>query len=59
MSILTFVMQLYHEATVVNLLETVLFHEEAAQSGEDAMLDLADYCYRKLTYLVAVYVRTI
>ena len=46
-------LQLYHEATVVNLLETVLFHREAAEAAEDSILDLLDYCYRKLTQLIA------
>eukprot|EP00051_Salpingoeca_urceolata_P030802 m.9616 g.9616 ORF g.9616 m.9616 type:complete len:446 (-) comp3562_c0_seq1:26-1363(-) len=45
---------LYHEATVVNLLETVLYHKEALESAEDAILDLVDYCSRRMTYLVAV-----
>lgn len=41
--------QLYHEATVVNLLETVLFHKETVESADDTVIDLLDYCYRKLT----------
>ena len=47
--------QLYHEATLANLLETVLFHQEAASSAEDSALDLVDYCYRKLCHLTARY----
>ncbi|CAK8688765.1 unnamed protein product [Clavelina lepadiformis] len=46
-------MVLYHEATVVNLLETVLFHKESLESSGDNVLDLLDYCYRKLTSAVA------
>ncbi|KAI0223920.1 Zinc finger MYND domain-containing protein 10 [Lamellibrachia satsuma] len=46
-------MVLYHEATLVNLLETTLYHQEAAEAGGDAMLDLTDYCYRKVTDLIA------
>ncbi|XP_046542958.1 LOW QUALITY PROTEIN: zinc finger MYND domain-containing protein 10-like [Haliotis rubra] len=46
-------MALYHEATVINLLETVLFHRETCESADDTILDLVDYCYRKLTHLVA------
>lgn len=42
---------LYHEAIVVNLLETLLFHQEACQSAGDAIVDLIDFCYRKLTHL--------
>ena len=43
--------QLHHEATVINLLETILFHQDACEALTDASLDLVDYCYRKLTYL--------
>nr|CAB3267960.1 zinc finger MYND domain-containing protein 10-like [Phallusia mammillata] len=42
-------MVLYHEATLANLLETILFHKESLESAEDATLDLLDYCYRKLS----------
>jgi len=41
--------KLYHEATLVNLLETVLFHQDVCQSLGDSLYDLIDYCYRKLT----------
>ncbi|XP_077972144.1 zinc finger MYND domain-containing protein 10-like [Styela clava] len=44
---------LYHEATLVTLLETVLYHKEALESAEDTVLDLLDYCYRKLTKAIA------
>ncbi|KAK2161259.1 hypothetical protein LSH36_119g01005 [Paralvinella palmiformis] len=46
-------MVLYHEAILANLLETVLFHQEVASSAEDSALDLTDYCYRKLSHLIA------
>uniref|UniRef100_A0A8C4WUJ4 Zinc finger MYND domain-containing protein 10 n=1 Tax=Gopherus evgoodei TaxID=1825980 RepID=A0A8C4WUJ4_9SAUR len=42
---------LYHEASIVNLLETVFFHKEICESAEDTILDLIDYSYRKLTLL--------
>mmetsp|Transcript_16405 Transcript_16405/g.40438 ORF Transcript_16405/g.40438 Transcript_16405/m.40438 type:complete len:576 (+) Transcript_16405:161-1888(+) len=42
---------LYHEATVCNLLEVLLYHEQICESGGDAMCELADYCYRKLLML--------
>lgn len=45
-------MVLYHEAVLLNLLETVFFHKVAIESTEDSLLDLLDYCYRKLTTLV-------
>ena len=44
---------LYHEASLINLLEILLYHESSAQVAGDALVDLVDYCYRKLTYLVS------
>lgn len=84
---------MHHEASIINLLETVFFHkvrhqpcplatapskgltgrevvstwkehqrqnvshlpasQEVCESAEDAVLDLIDYCHRKLTLLVA------
>jgi len=49
-------LQLYHEATLVNLLETVLFHKESLESADDSALDLLDYCYRKLSSFVGKHV---
>ncbi|CAH1782565.1 unnamed protein product [Owenia fusiformis] len=46
-------MALYHEATVANLLETMLYHSECCESAEDNLLDVTDYCFRKLTHLIA------
>lgn len=46
-------LQLYHEATVANLLETTMFYREVCEAADDSVLDLVDYCYRKLTQLVA------
>ncbi|XP_062977165.1 zinc finger MYND domain-containing protein 10 [Elgaria multicarinata webbii] len=42
-----------HEASVINLLETVFFHKEICESAEDTILDLIDYTHRKLTLLAA------
>ncbi|XP_052534725.1 GATOR complex protein NPRL2 isoform X2 [Tympanuchus pallidicinctus] len=44
--------QLHHEASIINLLETVFFHK-ICESAEDSILDLIDYCHRKLTLLAA------
>eukprot|EP00227_Mantoniella_beaufortii_P000577 CAMPEP_0197611384 /NCGR_PEP_ID=MMETSP1326-20131121/55248_1 /TAXON_ID=1155430 /ORGANISM="Genus nov. species nov., Strain RCC2288" /LENGTH=573 /DNA_ID=CAMNT_0043180021 /DNA_START=209 /DNA_END=1926 /DNA_ORIENTATION=- len=42
----------YFEATVCNLLEIAFFHQDACEAaGEDALLELTDYCNRKLLYL--------
>ncbi|KAL8558833.1 hypothetical protein ACOMHN_031762 [Nucella lapillus] len=46
-------MVLYHEATVVNLLETIMYHRDSCESAEDAINDLVDYCYRKLCFLIS------
>ncbi|XP_075405106.1 zinc finger MYND domain-containing protein 10 isoform X1 [Tenrec ecaudatus] len=46
-------MVVHHEASITNLLETVFFHKEVCESAEDTILDLVDYCHRKLTLLVA------
>ncbi|KFW65625.1 Zinc finger MYND domain-containing protein 10, partial [Pygoscelis adeliae] len=42
---------LHHEASIINLLETVFFYKEICESAEDSILDLIDYCHRKLTLL--------
>ena len=44
---------LYHEATVVNLLETILFYKETCEALEDISLDLIGFCNRKLVRLLA------
>ncbi|XP_064012581.1 zinc finger MYND domain-containing protein 10 isoform X2 [Pogoniulus pusillus] len=44
---------LHHEASIINLLETVFFYKEVCESAEDSILDLTDYCHRKLTLLAA------
>jgi zinc finger MYND domain-containing protein 10 len=42
---------LYHEATVLNLLEVFLYHEHAAEAMGEALLELIDYCMRKIVRL--------
>ncbi|MFT7800712.1 zinc finger MYND domain-containing protein 10 isoform X2 [Arapaima gigas] len=44
-------MVIHHEATIINLLETVMFHREPCEAAEELILDLVDYCHRKLTML--------
>ncbi|KAI9141546.1 zinc finger MYND domain-containing protein 10-like protein [Paraphysoderma sedebokerense] len=46
-------MLLYHEATIVNLLEIVLYNKDALLSAGDTLLDLVDYCTRKIATLCA------
>ncbi|KAI5074219.1 hypothetical protein GOP47_0010180 [Adiantum capillus-veneris] len=41
-----------HEGSIANLLEVVLYHQDACEAmGSDALLELADFCCRKLLYL--------
>lgn len=42
---------LYHEATVCNLLEVLLYHSACCEGADDALVELVDFCYRKLTQL--------
>jgi len=44
-------MMLYHEVTIINLLELVLYNKNACTSADEKMLDMVDYCARKVTYL--------
>ncbi|MBN3292269.1 ZMY10 protein, partial [Polypterus senegalus] len=46
-------LQIHHEATVINLLETVLYYKDSCESAEESILDLIDYCLRKLTWVAA------
>ena len=43
---------LYHEVVVANLLEVCLYHQHACEAlPDDALLELCDWCYRKLVHL--------
>ncbi|GMF11635.1 unnamed protein product [Phytophthora lilii] len=45
----------YHEATLTNLLEVAFFHEHVVESlADDLLLELVDYCMRKLSWLVGL-----
>ncbi|XP_060899033.1 zinc finger MYND domain-containing protein 10 [Labrus mixtus] len=44
-------MVIHHEATIINLLETIMFHKDSCEAADDSVLDLVDYCHRKLTLL--------
>ncbi|XP_053544976.1 zinc finger MYND domain-containing protein 10 [Bombina bombina] len=46
-------MVIHHEATIINLLETIFYHTDVCESAEELALDLIDYCHRKLTILVS------
>ena len=42
---------LYHEATIVNLFEILLYHKHVCESIGEKMIEFVDYCSRKLTRL--------
>ena len=42
---------MYHESSICNLLEVLLYHRTACESSEDALVELIDYCYRKFLML--------
>eukprot|EP01083_Nonionella_stella_P273011 926092_1 len=44
-------MVLFHEAALCNLLEVLMFHSEMIESAGESLLELVDYCYRKVTML--------
>merc|ERR1719356_898835 len=44
---------LYHEASVINLLEICLYHRTSCEEAGDALVDLVDFCVRKLRYVMA------
>ncbi|XP_054640237.1 zinc finger MYND domain-containing protein 10 isoform X1 [Dunckerocampus dactyliophorus] len=46
-------MVIHYEATIINLLETIMFHKDSCEAADDSILDLVDYCHRKLTLLAA------
>lgn len=43
---------LQHEAIVCNLLQVAFFHRSAVESGDSYILEVIDYCYRKLANLM-------
>src|SRR3978361_576159 len=40
---------------IVNLLEITLYHKSACVSADDCLVELADYCYRKIVILNSRY----
>ncbi len=43
---------MYHEATLSNLFEVFLYYDYACQAIGDALIDLIDWCVRKVTALI-------
>lgn len=48
-------MCLFHEATVLSLLETSLFYKETCEAAEDSINDIVDYLNRKVTTIILDY----
>lgn len=46
---------LYHEATLINLLEVILYHKHVCEAGGEKLLELVDYIARKLTRISSGY----
>ncbi|CAM9362081.1 unnamed protein product [Discosporangium mesarthrocarpum] len=44
---------LYHEATLSNLLEVVMYHKHVCEEAGELLLELVDYCVRKITLLIS------
>jgi len=42
---------LYHEALIISLLEKVMYHSSCMDAPAEALLELADYCYRRTLLL--------
>lgn len=50
-TVYTFI-QIYHEASVCNLLQVILFYRTAIESADQSLLELTDYAYRKILKLL-------
>jgi len=44
--------QIYHEASVCNFLEVLLYHKTASEAADDSLVELIDYSYRKFVKLI-------
>ncbi|CAM9177073.1 unnamed protein product [Hapterophycus canaliculatus] len=44
---------LYHEATLVSLLKIAMFHGHICEQAGDMLMELVDYCARKMTLLIS------
>ena len=40
---------LYHEAVILNILEVVMFHRTAIDESGEFLVEIIDYCYKKIT----------
>uniref|UniRef100_T1J7X5 WD repeat-containing protein on Y chromosome n=1 Tax=Strigamia maritima TaxID=126957 RepID=T1J7X5_STRMM len=53
-SILAVSIALRHEANLVTLLETILFHGDCCESLKDVIVEVADYCHRRIVHLINI-----
>eukprot|EP00055_Hartaetosiga_balthica_P014926 m.85094 g.85094 ORF g.85094 m.85094 type:complete len:452 (-) comp8728_c2_seq1:232-1587(-) len=49
-SMLPYMVQ-FHEATVANLLESIMFFQEVCEAASENVLDIIDYCHRSIQHL--------
>lgn len=43
----------YHEAVVCNMLEVMLYHYTAVHESKELLIEIIDYCYKKITPQIA------
>ena len=43
----------YHEAVVCNMLEVMLYHYTAVKESKALLIEVIDYCYKKITPQIA------
>ena len=43
---------LFQEGVLANLLEAMLYHKQACEAAGDLIVELVDYCHRKLVWLL-------
>jgi hypothetical protein len=44
---------LYHEAVILNILEVLMFHRTAIDESGEFLIEVIDYCYKKITKQIA------
>ena len=46
-------MSIYHESTICNILEVLMFHRTAIDESGDFLVEVIDYCYKKISRQVS------
>ena len=44
---------IYHESVICNILETFMFYRTAIDESGDFLIEVIDYCYKKISWQVA------